>query len=155
MFRYLLLSFILVIIDQISKIIAVKYLDSGKVIAIFPGLNFSLAYNEGAAFGIFANQSGWQRWFFLAVALIVIIAIVFWMLKSYKSTYKLETFSLALILSGAIGNLIDRALYGYVVDFIDFYIRDWHWYTFNIADTAICVGAFLFSCNLVFSKTTK
>lgn len=155
MIRYIVLICTLTVIDQISKLLAIKNLGSGNEVAVFPGLNLSLAYNDGAAFGILATQPGWQRWFFIGVAVIVIISVSIWIYNSLKAKDKLEVLCLSLILSGAIGNLIDRACYGYVVDFIDFYIQNWHWYTFNIADSLICVGAFVLALYYLFPKLKK
>ncbi|HSX19714.1 MAG TPA: signal peptidase II, partial [Gammaproteobacteria bacterium] len=105
-------------------------------------LNLHLAYNKGAAFGVLESAGGWQRWAFIAVAIITSAVILLWGKKLGKK-HKLETLALSLILGGAWGNLIDRIRVGYVIDYIDFYIGNWHWYTFNVADIAICVGAVL------------
>ena len=132
----------LVIIDQLSKLYVVANFKLHDPIAILPSLNISLAYNQGAAFGMLGTENGWQRWFFIVVAAIVSAIIIVWQARlTVKDRW--ESLALACILGGALGNLIDRIAYGHVVDFIDFYIGSWHWYTFNIADIAICVGAFI------------
>lgn len=104
--------------------------------------NLTLLYNKGAAFSFLANAGGWQRWFFLILTTAVSIFIYFW-LRKLKPHQRLQYTALALILGGAIGNLIDRAIYGYVIDFIDVYYGSYHWPAFNIADSAITIGAFL------------
>ena len=96
-------------------------------------------HNSGAAFSFLAGSSGWQRWFFTVIGLAA-AALILWLLKSH-SGQKLFPFALACILGGAIGNVIDRLLYGYVVDFLDFHWHDWHFPAFNVADSAITIGA--------------
>lgn len=129
-------------LDQLSKFFILDALTYKQSISVLPCLNFTLAHNHGAAFGIFANQGGWQRWLFVGIAVFISVVILFW---STRLTIKdrLETISLGLILGGAWGNLLDRMRFGHVIDFLDFYVGNWHWYTFNIADAAICVGAAL------------
>lgn len=131
------LVLILVALDQVTKYLAETYLD--KPLNIFNGLNFSLAHNYGAAFSFLSSQSGWQKYFFISIAVVLIAVMAFWIKKSEN---KLEQFSLYLILSGAIGNLIDRIINGFVIDFIDFYYQTWHFATFNLADVYISIGAF-------------
>ena len=101
-----------------------------------------LAHNAGAAFSFLSNESGWQRWFFSVIALAVSIGITLW-IKKLNSSQTLLALGLSLVLGGAIGNLWDRVTLGYVVDFIDVYYQQSHWPAFNIADSAICVGAVL------------
>lgn len=129
------------IIDQISKYLVLVKLSDGSVVSVMPSLNFVLANNYGAAFGILSTFGGWQRVFLALVAIVVCCVVLVWLGKLNRNN-KLEAAALALVFGGALGNLLDRIQYGYVVDFIDFYIKDWHWYTFNIADIAICVGVF-------------
>lgn len=111
-------------------------------VSVMPMFNFTLLYNKGAAFSFLADQGGWQRWFFLVLTTTVSIFLFMW-LRKIKSTQVLQYTSLALILGGAIGNLIDRAIYGHVIDFLDIYYNHYHWPAFNIADAAISVGAIL------------
>ena len=127
-------------IDRLSKVLVDHYLELGEYIRIFPGLNILLAYNTGAAFSFLSDASGWQQTFFIILGLIVSGIIIFW-LQSTPKAQKIERIGLMLILSGAIGNLYDRIQYGFVIDFIDVYYANLHWPTFNIADSAICVGA--------------
>jgi len=129
-----------VVLDQITKSVAVSQLVLYQPAAIFPGFNFTLMHNVGAAFSFLSDASGWQRWLFTGIALVVSGAIVVWMKRLTKDQY-LTAIALGLILGGAIGNLWDRVTLGYVIDFIDVYYNQHHWPAFNIADSAISVGA--------------
>lgn len=138
---------ILVIVDQLTKYWAVSTLTFAEPVAVMPYLNWTLAYNYGAAFSFLADMGGWQRWFFSGLALIVSVVFVVWLSRLPKG-FTTEVWGINLILGGAIGNVIDRVLEGRVTDFIDFYISTWHYATFNVADMAISVGAVL----LIFSE---
>jgi len=140
MLRWLWLSLLVVVLDQFSKQLIEAWLVPYQPLALLPSLNFTLVYNTGAAFSFLAGAGGWQRWFFLVLALTISVVLVIW-LRRLRPGETLTAVALALILGGALGNAIDRALYGHVVDFIDVYFRGWHWPAFNIADSAICVGA--------------
>jgi signal peptidase II len=142
MLPWLGIAAIVILIDQLTKITIAKLFAAGgeKVITSF--FNLVLAYNKGAAFGFLNNQPGWQRYFFTAVALIAVGAILY-MLKKH-SGQRLFCWALALIMGGAIGNAIDRLLYGHVIDFLDFHLAGQHFPAFNIADSAIFLGAVLF-----------
>lgn len=140
MLKLLWISIVVIIIDQISKAAATAYLEMWNPVEIMPSFNLMLAHNTGAAFSFLADSGGWQRWFFTVIASVVSIAIIIW-IKKLKPEEKALGVSLALILGGAVGNLIDRVRFGYVVDFIDVYYGNAHWPAFNIADSAITVGA--------------
>lgn len=140
--NWLWISGLIIVLDQITKTIADRNLDLRVPVEVFPGLNMTLCYNKGAAFSFLSNAGGWQRWFFMAISLVVSIALVYW-LRDVDKNRKALTWGLTLILGGAVGNLIDRSMYGYVIDFIDVYYEYWHWPAFNIADSAISVGASL------------
>ncbi len=142
MLKYLSVTGLVIAIDQISKWLMVSWLSLYETVAVMPYFNFTMAHNHGAAFSFLAQAGGWQRWFFIGLALIISIALIIWLAK-LKSTAKCEALSLSLILGGAIGNVIDRILHGYVIDFLDVYIGHSHWPAFNIADSAICIGAIL------------
>lgn len=135
-------ALILIIVDQLTKYWVNQALVLGEPVAIMPYLNFTLVYNYGAAFSFLADMGGWQRWFFSGLALIVGGGLLFWLARLPKG-WTVEVLGINLILSGAVGNLIDRILAGRVTDFIDFYIGGWHYATFNVADIAISVGAAL------------
>jgi signal peptidase II len=133
---------IVILIDQLTKITILKLFVFAQEKAITSFFNLVLAFNKGAAFGFLDNQPGWQRYFFTAVAVIAVGAILY-MLKKH-SGQRLFCWSLALIMGGAIGNAIDRLLYGHVVDFLDFHLKGQHFPAFNVADMAISLGAMLF-----------
>lgn len=133
---------IVILIDQLTKITVEKLFTYGEEKFVTSFFNLVLAYNKGAAFGFLDNQPGWQRYFFTAVAVIAVGAILYMLRK--HSGQRLFCWSLALIMGGAIGNAIDRLLYGHVIDFLDFHFKAQHFPAFNVADSAICVGAALF-----------
>ena len=130
----------IVVIDQITKYLALQWLNYGDPVAIVPGLNFTLVFNTGAAFSLLSDASGWQRWLFAAVALTVSIVITLWLRQIGNKEWWLPI-ALTLILGGAIGNFWDRVSLGYVIDFIQVYYQQWSWPAFNVADSAICIGA--------------
>ncbi|PHS25379.1 MAG: signal peptidase II [Methylophaga sp.] len=140
MLKYLWLSALVIFLDQSSKWFMTSLLSLYESIAVMPFFNFTLAHNYGAAFSFLAGAGGWQRWFFIVLTTVISIVLVIW-LKKLNTQAKLEAISISLILGGAIGNVIDRIYFGYVVDFLDFYYGTWHFATFNIADSAIVVGA--------------
>lgn len=142
MLKYLWLSLAIIIADQISKTVMVNWLDLYETVPVLPFFNLTLAHNSGAAFSFLAGAGGWQRWFFVVLAAVISVVLIIWM-RRLAPTAKLEAISLALIIGGAIGNVIDRLVYGYVIDFLDVYAGSYHWPAFNIADSAICVGAVL------------
>lgn len=133
---------VVVLLDQVTKITMTRLLAYGQSSFVNPYLNLVMVYNKGAAFSFLSDQSGWQRYFFSALAAAVSIFIV-WMLNR-NANERLFCWSLSLILGGAIGNLIDRLVYGHVIDFLDVHVNAWHWPAFNVADSAITIGAALF-----------
>lgn len=140
LYRWLTLALAIAVVDQLSKYGATALLEYAHPVPVLPGFNFTLLHNTGAAFSLLHDQSGWQRWFFSAVAFVVAIAVVVWMSRLGPKERWLSI-ALSLILGGAAGNLIDRLVLGYVVDFIQLYYGRWSWPAFNIADSAISVGA--------------
>ncbi len=144
-------ALLLIILDQLTKYLANSYLTFAEPVAIMPYLNMTLIYNEGAAFSFLADMGGWQRWFFAALALSISGVLIFW-LRKLPAKWTAEVFAINLILSGALGNVIDRVLFGKVTDFIDFYIGSWHYATFNVADIAISLGAVLLIYSEFFVK---
>ena len=125
--------------DQFTKVLILGYYKLGDATYITSFFNVVRAHNTGAAFSFLANAGGWQRWVFTGIGLAAAIFIV-WQLRAHPGQ-KLFCFSLSSILGGAIGNVVDRMQHGYVVDFLDFHMRGWHFPAFNIADSAITVGA--------------
>jgi signal peptidase II len=140
MMKWYGLSALVIAVDQITKLLAENTLAYRVPENVFHGLNMTLVYNQGAAFSFLSDAGGWQRWFFITLSTVISIGLIVWMSKTDRARIFL-LLGMAMILGGAIGNLIDRSLYGYVIDFIDVYYRDWHWPAFNIADSAISVGA--------------
>lgn len=151
MLKWLGLAIALVGLDQLTKYLADTQLVYGQPVEIFSWFNLTLAYNTGAAFSFLASASGWQRWFFTAIALVAVVVITFW-LRKLKPHEWLVALSLSLILSGAVGNLIDRVFYGHVIDFIQWHYKGYYWPAFNIADSAISVGAVLLVVHSLFSR---
>ncbi len=141
--NWLWITAIIIVLDQITKWLAASRLDLYESVEVFPWLYWTLLHNYGAAFSFLNMPGGAQRWFFLVLTVIISIVLLVW-LKRIPRTDRATAIPLALILGGAIGNLIDRSYHGYVIDFIDVPITStWHWPAFNIADSAICVGAVL------------
>jgi signal peptidase II len=142
---YLLLALFILIADQITKWWAQVSLPMGQSLAVTHFLNWTLVYNPGAAFSFLSQAGGWQRWFFTVIGIVAAIVII-WLLQ--KNTHDRPfCMALSLILGGAMGNVLDRLLYGAVVDFIDVHYDGWHWPAFNIADSAISIGATLIVIN--------
>ena len=138
---YLAIAIEVVFADQITKWFAHQFLVLGESYPITRFLNWYLVYNPGAAFSFLADAAGWQRWFFIIFGIVAAVVIV-WIIKKNQSD-RLLCWSLALILGGAIGNVIDRLHFGAVLDFIDVHYAGWHWPAFNLADSAITLGALL------------
>jgi signal peptidase II len=142
MIRYLWISVLVIALDQASKVAAARYLIRHAEITLLPFLNLTLTYNTGAAFGFLHDAPGWQNLFFIAVALTASVFIFLW-LRRLPANDRLTAIGLSLILGGAIGNLVDRLIHGYVIDFIDVVFGSWHFWTFNVADSAITLGGVL------------
>ena len=140
--RWFALALGLMLIDQLTKQAVLLAFRTGERLPVIPGLfDLTLLFNRGAAFSLLADAGGWQRWFFIGIGIAATLFIG-WMLWRHGSQ-KLFSFALALILGGAIGNVIDRVMRGEVVDFLLFYWRGWHFPAFNVADSAITIGASL------------
>ncbi len=142
MLKWLGLSFLAVLLDQLSKLLIADNMQLYQSINIMPYVNLTYVHNTGAAFSFLSEAGGWQRWFFAALAIVIGSVIAVW-LSRLKAHETLMAVSLSLVLGGAIGNLIDRLAYGYVIDFIDIYVQSWHWPAFNVADSAITLGVVL------------
>jgi len=139
MLQWLGLAFIILLADQFSKVLILGYYHLGESTYVTSFFNLVRVHNSGAAFSFLAGASGWQRWFFVAIGAVAGVAIL-WMLRSHAGQ-RLFCFALACVLGGAIGNVIDRLLHGYVIDFLDFHLGRWHFPAFNVADSAITIGA--------------
>ena len=138
---WLVMAAVVIAVDQVTKIGFDNLLAYGDRLGVLPFFDFTLLYNRGAAFSFLAGAGGWQRWFFTLLG-IVAIPLLIWMIRRHRDQ-RLFCAALALILGGAVGNVIDRVLYGHVVDFLLFYWNDWYFPAFNIADAAITAGAVL------------
>jgi signal peptidase II len=139
---WLAIAALIVALDQLSKWAALAWLAPHAPLALAPFLNLTLTFNRGAAFGFLSAAPGWQNALFIAIA-VVAAAVIVHMLRGLKPGERWLAFGLALILGGALGNLVDRLVHGYVIDFIDFHVAGWHFWTFNVADSAISIGAAL------------
>jgi signal peptidase II len=133
------LAFILLLADQFTKVLIVGAYQLGDSTHVTNFFNVVRVHNSGAAFSFLAGASGWQRWFFVGIGAAAALFIL-WMLKAHAGQ-KLFSFAMACILSGAIGNVVDRLIHGYVIDFLDFHLQGWHFPAFNVADSAISIGA--------------
>jgi signal peptidase II len=142
MLKWLGLSLLAVILDQASKLAITGSMQLYQSIAVMPFFNLTYVRNTGAAFSFLSEAGGWQRWFFAGLAVVISAVIAVWLAR-LKPGETLLAAALSLVLGGAIGNLIDRLAYGYVIDFLDVYYQDWHWPAFNIADSAITLGVVL------------
>lgn len=151
MLKWLWISGVVIVLDQITKQIASAKLLYADPVAVIPYFNLTLLHNTGAAFSFLAGAGGWQRWFFAAVALLASVIIILW-LKKLQPGQRWLAVALALVLGGALGNLWDRLYYGYVIDFLDFYVGSYHWPAFNVADIAISVGAVMLLIDAIFFK---
>ncbi len=138
--RWLSLTMLVIVLDQVTKLWADSALQLYRPVEVVPFFNLMLAYNPGAAFSFLSDAGGWQRWFFTALSSVVSVVLLIW-LHRLKEQERWMSASLSLILAGAVGNLIDRIAYGHVIDFIDVYYQSHHWPAFNIADSAILIGA--------------
>lgn len=172
MLKWLWITVLMVILDQVTKQTALHTLEWYKSIPVLPHLNWYLAENPGAAFSFLSDAGGWQRWFFTVVALAVSVAMIFWM-KGLKASERYSAIGIAFILSGALGNVIDRIIYGAVIDFIQFYYASaesclwgfsYHrnvpggeciWPAFNVADSAITIGAGLLILDLILDTVRR
>jgi len=139
---WLWLSLLVVGLDQLTKIWVSATLALYQSIPVLPFFDLRLLHNEGAAWSILATAGGWQRWFLAGLAIFVTGILIVWLSRTQRQQYWLAS-ALALVIGGAVGNVIDRLIYGYVIDFIDIYYQGWHWPAFNIADSAICIGVVL------------
>jgi signal peptidase II len=138
---WLVVAALVVVVDQASKLVVLAYFHPGERLPLTGFFNLVLAYNPGSAFSFLAKAGGWQKWLFVCLALAISTWILYMLWRQPEQ--KQQSLALALVLGGAIGNVIDRITYGAVVDFLDFYLADWHWPAFNLADAGICAGAAL------------
>ena len=147
-----LIPIIIILLDQLTKILVLNNIPEHTVVSVMPCFNLLLTFNKGVSFSLLASDSKYAPYLLSAFAVGVSICLLYW-LKKEKD--KLSRFGLALILGGAIGNVIDRIRFGGVVDFLDFYIGDYHWPAFNVADSAICIGVAFILIRSIFRGKKK
>ncbi len=147
MFRWVWLSGLVIALDLGTKAMATAWLSYAQPVPVLPFFNLTLLHNTGAAFSFLADASGWQRWFFIALAGVVSFCLLIWLSRLQQGERWLAI-ALALVLGGAVGNLYDRIVHGYVVDFIHVYYESYHFPAFNIADCAISIGAFMMAIDI-------
>lgn len=140
--RFWWLMLLILLADQLSKQIVISSMQLFDSIELLPFFNFTYVRNYGAAFSFLSDAGGWQRWFFTIIAVVISLMLAVWLSRLNRGQLKLSL-ALSLVLAGAIGNLVDRLVYGYVIDFLHLYYQNWHYPAFNIADSAICIGAVL------------
>lgn len=148
------ISAVIVILDQLSKHAIEAAFEYGETKVFTSFFNFTLAYNTGAAFSFLADAGGWQRWFFGVIAIVASALLIVWIGRVAAVKVR-EAFALAFILGGALGNLYDRIVLGHVVDFIVVHYQDNYWPAFNLADSAITLGAAILIIDMLFSKENK
>ena len=148
---YLWLSLIIIFFDQITKMMIINFFELYQFHEVSSFFNIVRVHNQGAAFSFLADQNGWQKLFLITVSSLVSIYILYELTVLSKQE-RLLSVAFCCILGGALGNLIDRVFYGYVVDFLDFHYVQWHWPAFNVADIAITIGAFLFILDMILGK---
>ena len=148
------LAAVVIGLDQYTKALASAELQYRVPVEITAWFDLMLAHNTGAAFSFLASAGGWQRWFLAGVALVVSVVVSVWLTR-LKHSEKMLGIALGLVLGGGLGNLIDRVSLGYVVDFISWHYNEWYWPAFNIADSAICVGAVLLVWDSFFGESSK
>lgn len=136
--QWLGLALLILVMDQITKVLILVYYHPGEVTVLTDFLNIVRVHNRGAAFSFLAGADGWQRWFFVGIGVASALFIIY-MLRTHAGQ-RLFCFALTCILGGAIGNVVDRLLHGYVVDMVDFHVGRWHFPAFNVADSAITLG---------------
>ena len=153
-FAWLLMSVLIIVLDLWTKGLATDSLTLYRPVELTSWLNMTLAHNYGAAFSFLSDAGGWQRWLFTGLASVVTLVLIIWLFR-LTAREKLTAAALGLIIGGAVGNLIDRIMHGYVVDFIDVYYRQWHWPAFNVADSAITCGVILLLLDGLFLSTSQ
>lgn len=139
MSKWLWLSLLVLAVDQVTKWIVDKSMGVYETIELLPFFQLTYLRNQGAAFSFLSDAGGWQRWFFVALSMSFSAGITYWLVRMKPSRHW-EAAAWSLVLGGAVGNLVDRAFFGYVIDFLDVFYREWHWPAFNVADSAITVG---------------
>ena len=152
--RFLWLSVMVFVADQYTKALVLENIKLYQAIQILPFFNLTHVYNYGAAFSFLHDAGGWQRWFFTVIAFTVSVLVLWWLKQTTKQQIMLPI-AFSLIIGGALGNAYDRLAHGYVIDFLVVYYQDWYWPAFNVADSAICIGAILLIIDMFKNKEEK
>ena len=152
--RWLWVSVVVLLFDQCTKLLADAMLVLHQQVTLVPYLALFKAYNPGAAFSFLSEASGWQRWFFTILSSVVTLVLILW-LKRLPAHEKINAVALALIIGGAVGNLIDRIAHGHVIDFLLVYYQQWFFPAFNVADSAISIGVVLILLSLFHSAPSR
>ncbi len=153
-YLWVFVAILVFVLDRLTKQLVLNYLSSGDIIHALPILDLIFSLNPGAAFGFLNQAGGWQEWLFGTIAMGVSIFLIAWQFK-ISVKYLWLKIANALVLGGTLGNLYDRIVYQQVIDFLDFYVSNWHYPTFNIADSAICIGATMLIIDILLHKNPK
>lgn len=148
---WLILTVVVIVLDQLTKHLIVANLQYGQPLEILPIFNLTLTHNPGAAFSFLSSAGGWQRWLFTGIAIAVSLYILFWLMRAEKHEWSIKI-GLSFVLGGALGNLFDRLQHGFVIDFIQVHYHNWYFPDFNVADSAITIGAIFIIWTLLFPK---
>jgi signal peptidase II len=151
MLRFAWLSLLVVALDQASKLWILEHFTEYQVVEVWPVFNLTLVFNKGAAFSFLADAGGWQQYFFIGLASVVSLVLLVW-LRNMTAQERLTAWGVALVLGGAVGNLIDRLAYGKVVDFLQWHWEQYYFPSFNLADSAITLGVILLLIDAVVSR---
>jgi len=147
MWKWLWISLIIFVLDLWTKDLVSSSIVLNDKFPVFPGFNLVLYHNYGAAFSFLSDAGGWQRWFFTIISSVISLLLFAWILR-LKRPQLLLAVAISFVLGGALGNLYDRVTLGYVVDFLEFYVLDYYWPAFNVADSAVFIGASLFALDI-------
>ncbi len=153
--RWLYLTTLIIVLDQATKLIVIDRFEEFERVFVYPFFSFVRYHNTGAAFSLFADAGGWQHYLFTAIAIAVSVGIIWYQWSLPSKGCRTLACGLALVLGGALGNVIDRLVHGYVVDFLLFYYKEWSWPAFNVADTAICIGVALIIFDSLFFERKR
>lgn len=148
----LAIALLVVVLDQATKLVVLGTFETGEVRPVLPFFNLVLVWNRGVSFGMFGSGGAATRWLLTVLALVVVVALVIWL---HRSESRVVASALGLVIGGAFGNVIDRVRFGAVVDFLDVHVAGWHWPAFNIADSAICIGAALLVLDSLFAPRSQ
>ena len=151
---WLFISGVVIVLDQLSKWLVIHAMPDESVVSLLPFLNMIVSFNTGASFGFLDHSSGWHVYMLSLISAFISVILIRWLMRIPRHDWWVAL-PVSLVLGGAIGNLIDRLHYGFVIDFIDFHVKSWHYATFNIADSAVCIGAVWLVIRLSYESFTR